>query len=91
MREPTTGTQVTRRAVRARTARAGNETWGVVRSLREIASRCRHWGRSHPVGELCRLAGIHRSPGIFFECRSSFCTGFGGSIDRRRACRAQAA
>ncbi len=38
-REPTTDAQVTRRAIRKPNFRTGDETWGVVRALREIASR----------------------------------------------------
>ncbi|MGW3136369.1 hypothetical protein [Streptomyces sp. CdTB01] len=64
-REPTTDAQVTRRPVRRPNFRAGGETWGVVRSLGEIASRfaleVTEVHRGVPVGVLAEI----------FRCRES--------------------
>ncbi|MBO4254115.1 hypothetical protein GRC12_09515 [Streptomyces griseorubiginosus] len=80
-REPTTDTQVTRRAVRRVNFRAGDETWRVVRPLGEIASLfARSVTGTHPPDAHGLLAEIFRFSGIFGAGRSSFLTGNGDGI-----------
>ncbi|QCN84669.1 hypothetical protein DDJ31_06450 [Streptomyces griseoviridis] len=77
-REPTTDTESTRRAVRNLNFRTGGETYGVVRSLREIVSRVhRAYAGACSQGAHKWLAGFLRSAGIFWAGRSSFSTGNG--------------
>ncbi len=77
-REPTTDTEVTRRAVRSLNARRSGETWGVVRSLREIAAPISP-GSSHPTRSvhLASWPEFFACLGIFVACCSSFSTGHG--------------
>ncbi|MPY59684.1 hypothetical protein FNH08_21715 [Streptomyces spongiae] len=92
MREPTTETQVTRRAVRVHATRTGNETWGVVRSLREIASCGPALGAitsrrgTLSVGRNSSLTGNLLRTSIVFLYRM---WGADSAVDA--ACRAQAA
>ncbi|AWW40682.1 hypothetical protein DN051_31725 [Streptomyces cadmiisoli] len=77
-REPTTDTQLTRRAFRKPSFRTGGPAWGVVRPLREIASPIAATAASPDhMGMAGPLAGIFRSAGIFEAPRSSFSTGNG--------------
>jgi hypothetical protein len=60
-REPTTATQLTRRRVRKLNFRPHDETWRVVRALREIATAIPAADvRSDAFGSADRLAGIFR-------------------------------
>ena len=83
-REPTTDTQLTRRAVRNLNVRISVGAGGVVRPLREIASRNRVLrARPEPIGAVEELARIFRSSGIFGAGRSSYSLGIGGGIGHR--------
>ncbi|AZQ33354.1 hypothetical protein EJ357_07750 [Streptomyces cyaneochromogenes] len=83
-REPTTDAQVTRRHIRNLNFRTGDETWGVVRALREIASRKQSAAsKADPADPSGQLAGFLSFAGIFGTRRSSFCTGNGGGMGHR--------
>ncbi|GDY67226.1 hypothetical protein SAV14893_066190 [Streptomyces avermitilis] len=91
-REPTTDAQVSRRAGRAHAPRTANGAWGVVPSLREIASRI------PALGFGSHLAGNPGSWPEFFVLRESLqCVDrlsvreWGAETARGAVCRAQAA
>ncbi|GAA3992329.1 hypothetical protein GCM10022232_28960 [Streptomyces plumbiresistens] len=64
--------------------RTEGETWGVVRSLEEIASCLSPAAADKEViGPTDQLAGILRSLGILKGIRSSYVLGVGGGIGHR--------
>ncbi len=91
-REPTTDTQLTRRAVPWPNSHVHDERWRVVRALREMtAQESGDCERAEQVGRRGRLADIFPCLGIFVTSRSSFSMGHGAEWGTRAASRTWAA